>query len=71
MSAPMTKKQYIGDGLYVIDDGYHIVLETERMGIHERVFLDPDVLLDFLRFIEKSRNVRITVERRESDSVPL
>ncbi len=41
---------YIGDGVYVHFDGYHIVLRTEREdGIHW-IALEPAVLRDLIAY---------------------
>jgi len=46
-------KMYLGDGLYVENDGYHFRLFTEReTGVVHEVFLDSQVLTNFLRYIQ-------------------
>lgn len=54
---------YLGDGLYAKDDGYHIVLWTERTGegVHY-VALEDSVLDSLVRFIERERDVKVTIE---------
>lgn len=57
-------KVYLGDGLYARDDGYHIWLTAENgISVQHEVALDPDVLRVFMSFVERTRNLKITVER--------
>lgn len=56
---------YLGDGLYAEDDGFMFTLTAPRDNEDHYVALEPDVLDTFLRFIEKSRGLVITVERSE------
>lgn len=43
---------YLGDGLFVSHDGFQICLRTGD-GNNQRVFLDPEVLQNFLQYVEK------------------
>ena len=47
---------YLGDGVYVREDGWHVWLVTFD-GYREtnKVALDPDVLESFLKYIEKRK----------------
>ena len=48
-------KSYLGDGLYVEFDGYQFRLFTERgLGNVHEVFLEPEVMQAFLKFVEKN-----------------
>lgn len=50
----INKKEYIGDGVYVYWDGYHLVLETDNG--QNRIFLDSSVrttLRDLLKELPK------------------
>lgn len=60
------KKEYLGDGLYVHHDGYQFVLTAPRGGDEHYVALEPNVLDEFLRFVEKTCDVKISVVRKES-----
>lgn len=60
------KKTYLGDGLYAHDDGYHMVLSCDRSGVEHWVALEPAVIQEFMRFVERSRKVKIVVTRDES-----
>jgi len=53
---PPHRKQYLGDGVYVSDDGYHVILTTSD-GISETntIFLDDDVLAALTKFLESRR----------------
>lgn len=43
---------YLGDGLYVSHDSYHVVLKANSLTEPtDTVALEPDVLLNFLRYI--------------------
>lgn len=54
---------YLGDGLYAFDDGDHIVLETLRENGRHFVALDDEVLESFIRFLGRSRALKIAIER--------
>lgn len=45
-------KHYLGDGVYVSTDGYHIVLTTED-GVQttNTIYLDAQVYLGLVRFV--------------------
>jgi len=47
-------REYLGDGLYVEFDGYHVWLITSN-GIQDidRVALDPTVLRNFFEYIDR------------------
>ena len=53
---------YLGDGLYAKHDGYHIVLETKGGLSDNKVFLEPEVVDSFLKFVEKVRRVNGEVQ---------
>lgn len=58
------KETYLGDGLYAFDDGYSIGLRAPRgNGNDHIVYLEPAVLLDFFKYVEKARNLKIVVTR--------
>lgn len=52
-------KDYLGDGLYVDFDGYAIRLYASN-GIHtlSEVFLEPQVLESFFRYIERLKQIK-------------
>lgn len=45
------KESYLGDGLYVSHDGYHVVLRAPRDGGDHWVGLEPQVLAQFMRWV--------------------
>ena len=51
MNKPIIEKDYIGDGVYVDFDGYHIVLTAEN-GVYatDTIALEPPVFEALLRF---------------------
>lgn len=49
LCADAMEPAYLGDGLYVQFDDYQYVLYTDN----DRVYLDPDVLKNFIRHIKK------------------
>jgi hypothetical protein len=58
------KADYLGDGVYVKFDGYHIVLmANNRENPTDTVALDPHVLKLFLRWLE---NLKASEEKRET-----
>ncbi len=60
------EKEYIGDGVYVSNDGYAICLETDRRMQREemdKIYLDLGMILNLHRYIEKELNVKITMEK--------
>lgn len=56
-------RTYLGDGLYAQDDGFNINLIAPREIGDHYVCMEPDVLQQFFKFVEKARNLKITVER--------
>lgn len=57
------QSQYLGDGLYVEDQGFQIRLFTDRTdGTHE-VFLENGVLLSLFKFLERRDNIKITITK--------
>lgn len=47
---------YLGDGVYSAHDGYHVWLFVEREGRVEKVALEPGVLKNFERYVERVRS---------------
>jgi len=62
------KKVYLGDGLYAENDGFGFWLTAENgISVLEKVYLEPQVLDSFLKYVEKISNVKITVERLKDE----
>jgi hypothetical protein len=55
--AVMSKKAYIGDGVYVDYDGWNLILTAED-GIKatNTIYLEPDVLRSLLDYVEQFKN---------------
>ena len=64
----MENKTYLGDGLYAQFDGFQFVLSTQRATGEHFVALDPSTTMDFIRFIEKTWNVTIKLEKNKEPS---
>lgn len=43
---------YLGDGLYASFDGYHVSLRAPRGDTHHIVYLEPEVLATFIKWVE-------------------
>lgn len=51
---PAPAPEYLGDGLYVEHDGWHVRLYApNNLGHEQELFLEPDVLAAFLRWVER------------------
>jgi len=60
-------KQYIGDSVYVEDEGCQFKLTTENgFGPTNTIYLDETVIKSLVRFYERSRNLRITITEKEN-----
>lgn len=59
------RETYIGDGLYASYDGYMLKLRAPRIGGDHEVYLEPDVMHDFMAFVERAYGLKITVEKLE------
>lgn len=55
---------YLGDGLYVRDDGFHVWFYTHNgVSATNEVALDPYVLDQFIAWLERTRGLKITIEK--------
>ena len=49
-----TKKEYLGDGVYVFYDGYAIVLTVEDgRGATDMIVMEPDIYLALARYVNR------------------
>lgn len=56
-------KEYLGDGLYAIYDGYSIELRANDLdNPTDKVYLNPEVLANFFNFVETLKKRRINYE---------
>ena len=47
-------KEYIGDGVYIDTNGFHIVLTTEDgLSVTNRIFLEPQYISGILNYCER------------------
>ena len=68
MTLETDTKEYLGDGLYVHFDGYHIVLTAENgMRVLERVCLEPAVLKVFDQY-RKTLKAYLEIRERKGGS---
>jgi hypothetical protein len=60
----MSSETYLGDGLYASDEGgYMLRLRAPRLNGDHVVYLENNVLDEFIKFVEKARGVKFTVEK--------
>ena len=53
MKEPL-EKDYIGDSVYIEDNGYGVTLTTENgLGASNIIVMEPEVIQAFLRYIKK------------------
>lgn len=58
----MIKETYLGDGVYVSDDGVQFRLRTNRGERDHIIYLSGSELQTFFDFIEAKRAVKVTLE---------
>lgn len=47
-------KIYVGDGVYLSNDGYHLVLTTEdAYGASNTIYLEPEMLKTIQNYLDK------------------
>lgn len=47
----MAKKIYLGDSVYLQNDGFHLILTTENgIGASNTIALDSDVVRNFIKY---------------------
>ena len=60
------KKQYLGDSVYIDNDGYHIILTTENgYGPSNTIFLEPHLVPKIQEYINYIRNKNNEGEERD------
>jgi len=58
---------YLGDGVYVSFDGYHIVLDLRGQDDFTRIAMEPAVLNAFDRYRERVRAVLEQMTKKQSE----
>lgn len=53
----LQNKEYLGDGVYVGHDGYHVIIYLEDEGVYGRnsIALEPSVLIALENYTKKVR----------------
>ncbi len=49
----MSPKTYLGDGVYIYNDGWHVVLETIRDNGMNTIFLEPDMITGLIAYAQQ------------------
>lgn len=70
--AGLSDKKYLGDGVYVGHDGYHLVLWLDHTGAYGRdaIALDPQVLKRLDLYREELQKTETTKEPEEGFRYP-
>lgn len=64
----MSKITYLGDGVYVSYDGYHVkLMANSHDNPTDTVYLDSQVIQSLVMFLENRLNLKITVERMPNE----
>jgi hypothetical protein len=54
----MSDKVYLGDGAYILFDGYALILTTENgVKTTNKITLEPEVFVALLAFVEKLKKL--------------
>lgn len=66
------RKDYLGDGVYAVDEGYYIRLEADGDGGMQTIFIEPTVFYNLVEFIKLSidpdwREIVKQVERESAN----
>lgn len=54
----MINERYLGDGLYASFDGWQIRLRAQHDNVDHVVYLEPEVLAEFERYVKNIRKTR-------------
>ncbi len=54
MAVAEGEETYLGDGLYASSDGFGVKLRAPRLDGDHEVFLEPEMILDLIRFTAKT-----------------
>lgn len=65
-------KEYLGDGVYISDDGFQFRITTENgVSVQNEVFMEPLVVESLIKYIAKARNLNIKATKLEKLGDPL
>lgn len=54
----MPEEHYLGDGLYASRDGFQVCLRAPRGDLDHVVYLEPQVLASFMRYVREAGLLR-------------
>ena len=67
MTTRLPNKRYIGDGVYALHDGNHLIIETQDgIRVKNRIELDDNVLNGLMKYQEYARDFYRTGQHRVS-----
>ena len=67
MTTRLPNKRYIGDGVYAVHDGNHLIIETQDgIRVNNRIGLDDNVLNGLMKYLEYARDFYRTGQHRAS-----
>ncbi len=47
-----TKKEYLGDGVYIRGDGFGVWLKTDRGDVEHMIYLEPDLIKKLVAYMQ-------------------
>lgn len=62
-------KTYLGDGAHAEFDGFAWTVSAERSNGLNYVVLGDSELRSFIKFVEETANVKITIERVDDETI--
>jgi len=66
----VSKETYLGDGLYASHDGHMFCLRAPRLHGDDYVYLEPEVMREFVEYVGKTLGLKITVKKIERETNP-
>ena len=57
----MNDETYLGDGLYASFDGFQFKIRAPRIEGDHEVFLEPEILDEFIKFVERTKQEKKNV----------
>ncbi len=59
----MENRTYIGDGVYISNDGWHVILDTERENGTNQIYLEPELITRLLAYA-MNRGMQFEIPKR-------